>query len=305
MNQKGWIAPLIILVVLVVGLFVGIQLLKNTQIFKSRASSEVIGFSGPNVQSDSQGAKYLIGNGVTLDLLSPFGPPQDKVLGVSTEKKSFWEEFINTFLVSLKLKKPELQKDDRAIDISVLPVAKKLTPPDTLSPASQADFKTPIPVIKTPRPTPIEVFKNQSPEGGQAASAQAEVEATVGFKIAESPTELDVKSFLVYTSHPMHVNYIFTSNVPGTKTIFVQFQSNKGKLSQVFTRSIELKSLVTPSPSPTPSPTPTISPTPTPSASPVVPSYSPSPTPEPSVSPSASSSPTPAASATPSPTPGT
>lgn len=73
-QEQGFaILGLIMIILLLVGVVAGIYLVKNPQILKSKASSEVLKFSGPGVTQKTDGTYTSTGFSVNVQIQSPKG----------------------------------------------------------------------------------------------------------------------------------------------------------------------------------------------------------------------------------------
>ncbi len=224
---------IIALLLLIVGLVVGLQLVFKGTIFRSRADSSPIIFTGDMIQ-EVDGKQVTSSAAIEVELLSPLGPPAaNQVLGVSIEPSTFeqWWDSILIFLF-IKQKEKDSSKDNGSHYLTLEQIQKY---EKSYAPLPEPTRNEEPPLV-TISPQPVQEEPPVIPDQI----------TTAAFRIAESPTELESKEFLVYSEHPMRVQYSFVDPTPHLKTVFAQFKDNNGQLSEVFSRSIELVSGVDP-----------------------------------------------------------
>lgn len=74
-KQKKNLINLLLLGILVLALPIGINLVRQQQILKSRAVADPIVFAGDNVEQKSDGTWVAKDPKISLELTSPLGPP--------------------------------------------------------------------------------------------------------------------------------------------------------------------------------------------------------------------------------------
>lgn len=199
-SQKGF-AQIVSLILLVVGLAATLFLIRNPQIFKSKAGSEPLVFkdiSGNALPVNDSGTPYTTSPRIKIEVLAP-NPPANNVLGQAIDM----------------LKERTKGKPHNRATPTPSPTGEP-TPTATSNP-SPTPTHTP-----TPTPTPQQAIN------------------TISFKLAEDPISVDTAAATPYTSEPTIVDYEITDKTPGIKSIFVKFIFSDGTVSDARIRQIEL-----------------------------------------------------------------
>lgn len=253
LNQKGVIPQILILLLLLGGISGGLILLKNPQIFKSKASNPPIVFksaTGQALPKNSQGIEVTQSPSIKVELTSTLGAPVFAT-PVSTVTPTLQPTTTSAPLPASSNFCSACAADvtrDGIVDFTDLNLGldcnskdgHKFTDTVRGMQCSKLDINKDG-VVDQKDIDCIDSKMQQKCNAGigttapvlgtstSAPNSPAQISGTISYKIAESPTGLDTTVAVAYTANPTTIDYTFKDKTPGVKFIWVEFKDVSGK----------------------------------------------------------------------------